>query len=390
MNPSLFAKLLTQAVRTIAAREHKTIAAVQDELGYSLGRDGGSSIEYWRKGHIPASLHDVEVLAQTLMHRVGLTDDEGRRFLRAGGQLQRGLTSSGHHPVVHTQPDIVPSPPVRSSQTLSPFVAGPPITQPRQFFGRERELKRMFGLWRRFPMQHVAIIGAKRSGKTSLLHYVQIINQTSPADLRSGQKRDWLPNPVRWVFVDFQDARMGQRERLLNHILQELLMPQLPKCTLDDFMDIISQNLRTPAVILMDEISAGLASPELDEAFWWSLRSLVSHYANGQLAFAIAAHAAPDQLAADAGKPSPFFNIFQSLPLGPFTPAEAHDLIASSPIPFSFEDQAWMLTQSEGWPCLLQILCQARLRALEDNESGDGWREEALQQMMPFRNALRG
>jgi hypothetical protein len=43
-----FAQLLTEAVHRIRFRESKTIQIVQDELGYALGRDGGSMIEYWR------------------------------------------------------------------------------------------------------------------------------------------------------------------------------------------------------------------------------------------------------------------------------------------------------------------------------------------------------
>ena len=41
--------------------------------------------------------------------------------------------------------------------TLAPFTAGPPIAHPRSFFGRDRELKRIFGLWRRFPLQNAVI-----------------------------------------------------------------------------------------------------------------------------------------------------------------------------------------------------------------------------------------
>jgi len=45
-----FAELLPTAVRTIADRENKTVASVQDELGYALGRDtGGSCIQYWTR-----------------------------------------------------------------------------------------------------------------------------------------------------------------------------------------------------------------------------------------------------------------------------------------------------------------------------------------------------
>ena len=382
-----FAELLSTAVRTIAARENKTVAAVQDELGYALGREtGGSSIEYWRKGHIPADLRDVEKLAGELVKRSGLDQRGYEQFLRCArypyskDMLDEFLASPAEEPSLREW----------ALSELSPFVVGPPITVPRQFFGRERELKRVFGLLRRFPLQNVAVIGPKRSGKTSLLYYLKSITQADASELRSGQRTEWLPEPeqYRWVFVDFQDARMGNRDRLLRHLLTSLDMPAPSPCELDDFMDIVSHHLHAPTVILMDEIGAGLVSRELDEPFWWSLRSLVSHQTHGNLAFLLTSHASPGQLAQDEGKPSPFFNIFQALELGPFTDAEARDLIDSSPQPFPSDDVAWILEQSGRWPCLLQILCQACLTALEEGEADDGWREQGLRQIDPFRYLL--
>ena len=79
-----FAELLTAAVRTIAVRQNRTVAGVQDELGYALGREtGGSCIEYWRKGHIPADPRDVEKLAQELVKRDGLNQPECEQFLHS-------------------------------------------------------------------------------------------------------------------------------------------------------------------------------------------------------------------------------------------------------------------------------------------------------------------
>jgi hypothetical protein len=86
----------------------------------------------------------------------------------------------------------------------SPFITGTPIIHPRYFFGREKELKRLFNLLKRHPLQNAAIIGKKRSGKTSLLHYLKNITTTPPEQLRFGQKYDWLPQPqiYKWIFVD--------------------------------------------------------------------------------------------------------------------------------------------------------------------------------------------
>lgn len=333
-----FAQLLTEGVHRIRIREGKTIQIVQDELGYALGRKGGAIIEYWRKGHLPPKLADVIKLAKEMVARGRLERDWLEQFLRSAGHpapaelvnhLCPPLPST---PVQPVGPNAKPAP--QPVTAFSPFVVGPPITHPHHFFGREYELKRIFDLWKNFPLQNVAVIGPKRSGKTSLLHYLKEINTTS-AGLRRHQRADWLlqPERYRWVFVDFRDARMGHRESLLRHMLAGLEIPSPEPCDLERFMDEVSQHLVTPAIILMDDISAALSSPELDRGFWNSLRSLGSNYTRGNLAFLLTAPEPPAHLAQGQGKPSPFFNIFgHTFTLGPLEEDEARELIASSPL----------------------------------------------------------
>ncbi|MGB3612748.1 MAG: hypothetical protein WBA10_03070, partial [Elainellaceae cyanobacterium] len=55
----------------------------------------------------------------------------------------------------------------------SPFVTGTPISHPSRFFGRRRVVKRLFNLLKTHPLQNGAIIGQRRSGKTSLLNYLR-------------------------------------------------------------------------------------------------------------------------------------------------------------------------------------------------------------------------
>ena len=276
----------------------------------------------------------------------------------------------------------------QTCEETSPFITGNPIINPRYFFGREKELKRLFNLLKRQPLQNAAIIGKRRSGKTSLLHYLKNITTTPIEQLRPRQKSDWLPSPenYRWIFVDFQDPRRQSREGLLRYILESLKMSVPSPCDLDRFMDVVSSNLRQPTVILLDEIGVGLQRcPELDDGFWESLRSLATNQTNGNLGFVLATPESPIDLATSTGHSSPFFNIFgYTTTLGAMTEAEARDLIASSPMPFPAEDVEWILTQSKCWPLLLQILCQERLFSLENGEMGDDWQEEGLQQMQPF------
>ena len=54
------------------------------------------------------------------------------------------------------------SPPPKPPPTRQvPFIAGPPLTHPRQFFGRERELRRLFQLWQSPPLQNAAVVGPR-------------------------------------------------------------------------------------------------------------------------------------------------------------------------------------------------------------------------------------
>jgi hypothetical protein len=286
-------------------------------------------------------------------------------------------------------PEIKPQ---QTNKEVSPFITGAPITQPRYFFGREKELKRLFNLLKRHPLQNAAIIGKKRSGKTSLLHYLKNITTTPIEQLRPEQKSDWLKHPesYRWIFVDLQDARMQSREGLLKYILESLNMQVPTPCDLDHFMDVVSDNLDSPTVILLDEIGVGLQRcPELDDGFWESLRSLATNHTGGNLAFVLATPESPIEMARNTKHSSPFFNIFGYIAyLGALTEIEARELIGSSPIAFTDEDVEWILTQSSCWPLLLQILCRERLFNLEEGENNDNWHEEGLRQMKPFADLL--
>jgi len=389
-SPERFALILTEAVHKIRLKESKTIKKtiriIQDELGYVLGREGGSSIEYWRKGYIPATMSDVETLAKELVQRGGLNREALIQFLQSADYPRLDQLVNWLYPLTE-QTGLTDDP--QTIDNLAPFVVGPPISYPRQFFGREAALKRIFNLWKRFPLQNVAVVGLHRTGKTSLLHHVSHITMAHPLEVRPGQKTDWLPQPerYRWVFVDFQDPRMGNRERLLRHILTALELPVPTPCDLNNFMDMVSEYHQRPAIILMDEIGAGLASPELDQQFWWSLRSLSSNYSHGLLGFLLTAHATPALLAQEYGKPSPFFNIFgHIINLGPISETAARNLIASSPHKFTAVDTTWILEQSQGWPVLLQILSDACLAAMEEHKAD--WHMEALQRIERFNYLL--
>lgn len=365
----------------------------------------------WERNVRPIAHTNRELLngLVLVLHRCGglTTLAEANALLRAGGYsdmseteirqvnpewatpAQPAATPTSPPPTSPVPPAVSPiSPPAAPAHPppLSAFVVGPPITNPQQFFGRTAILKRLFSLWNTFPLEHAAIIGLQRSGKTSLLHYVKQITRPTPGPLRPDQRRDWLKQPdhYRWILVDFQDSRMGNLERLLQYLLTELGLTAPEGCSMEQFMDLVSYRIQTPTVLLMDELGAALSAPELGRVFWENLRSLANNYANGNLGYVLTAHASPLLLAQNEGKSSPFFNIFRTIKLGPLEEQEARALIASSPQPFPPADVEWILAQSRLWPSLVQLLCKLRL-TLGDDAEPDAWKAEGLMELERFQ-----
>ncbi|MEL7085005.1 MAG: ATP-binding protein [Cyanobacteria bacterium J06597_1] len=268
------------------------------------------------------------------------------------------------------------------------FIAGPPIRHPRNFFGRERELRRLFGLLKTQPMQNAAIVGKPRSGKTSLLNYLRTITTTPKRELREGQRSDWLlsPKTYTWIYADFQDPRLHSRLGLMAHLLEGMGIDVPAGCSLEMFMEVVSDRVKQPTVVLMDEIAVGLQRcPELDDEFWESLRSLCNSATDGNLAFVLSTPEQPVGLAQASGHSSPFFNTFgYTAFIGSLTESEAREFVGSSTTAFAKEDVGWMLEASGRWPYLLQILCRQQQFSLEEGQVGDAWREEAMKQLTPF------
>lgn len=370
-----FAALLTEAIQLVKVKTQRPIQQIQDEIGHEIGRNGGSSIEYWRKGNVPKKLTDVEDLAKALAMREGLTV----KTLRAL------LVSAGHpdpQPVIDKILSICSLPDDETKRERHPFVVGPPIGDIQQFFGREKMLGSIFNLWMGDPLLSVVVLGPRRSGRTSLLYRLERMLQNLPACIQGHSSVRF-----RTVYIDFHNPFMTQRESLLAYILSELELPPLSSSTnsISQFMRLMTTELKTSAVLLLDDIQAGLAAPELDADFWWSWRALCNRGVDGKLAFVVTATQPPIELARDYGKPSPFFNIFSRTEyLGPFNEVEARQLIDNSPIRFPEADIVWMLEQSRCWPAPLQCLSQLRLEALRANDETDQWREQGVRQLEQF------
>jgi hypothetical protein len=335
------------------------------------------------------TLAHVERLVHTYQPRLPLTAAERAEFFP---DTLAGPTTRSAGPslvsAVPAPPVDPPGEPANDRAGHSPFIAGPPITDPRYFFGRTRELTRLFNLLRRRPLQNAAIIGDRHSGKTSLLHYLARITGTPAAQLRVGQRADWLDQPerYRWIYVDFRDPQLGSRQGLLGYLLTQIGVEVPAHCTMARFSDLARRHLSTPTVILLDDIEVALQHySELDYLFWEGLRALALNQVDGNLGFVLTARKPFAQLAQHEVAGSPFFTIFgYTTALEALTEPEAGELIASSPVPFPPADVAWILTHSARHPIRLQILCRERLLALELGEADAHWQAEGLRQLALF------
>lgn len=243
-------------------------------------------------------------------------------------------------------------------------VVGIPVIEPYQFFGRQKLLGKIYWAWSKPTLESIAIIGPKRSGKTSILNYLKNITQALyyRSDQLQGWPKDWLPYHVQVAFVDFQDANMSQPVTFMKEILRQLDLDVPFSCNLADFSSILKNELTKPVVILMDNLEIGLKISALDGTFWSNMSSLGSY---GQVSFVVTASESPLKLAQTCGKPSPFFKLFaHSLSLGTFTEQEARELLTQSPKSFAPKEIEWMLKESGCWPEQLQLLCDKRLQEL--------------------------
>jgi serine/threonine-protein kinase len=95
----------------------------------------------------------------------------------------------------------------------NPFTYGNPISDPRRFFGRAREVDQIFGRLRNEEFESSSLVGDRRIGKTSLLNYL--------ADHGVRAAQGLGPERYNFVYVDLQmlDEAMGPE-----HLWRRLLV----------------------------------------------------------------------------------------------------------------------------------------------------------------------
>lgn len=218
-----FARLLTEAVYQIRHQESKNLQAIQDELGYALGKKGGSSIEYWRKGNLPAKTADIEALTELVVTRGGFQRAWAAAFLASArhpnpslflGQLFPDETASEAETAVSTTPP--------------PHINLP--LQPTPFIGRQEEMAAILAQIDDPDCRILTLVGPGGIGKTRLalqaaaaraanfpdgVFFVPLASLSSSEVLLST-----LANAVNISFLD----EIPQQTQLISHLRDKTLL----------------------------------------------------------------------------------------------------------------------------------------------------------------------
>ena len=221
--------------------------------------------------------------------------------------------------------------------TNNPFTYGNPISDPRRFFGREREIELVFSRLRNAEFESSSLVGERRIGKTSLLHYLADPDVRRRYDLNHGthmfvyvdlQMMNQEVTPVRlWQRLLRQMGRVCQ-DPVVHEAIDEIRQVEtIDNFALADLFDIVDEKNQY-VVFLLDEFEKVTVNPNFGTDFFYGLRSLaIQHH----LALITSSRRELIELChSEAIRSSPFFNIFANINVGLFTEDQALDLIETS------------------------------------------------------------
>lgn len=247
---------------------------------------------------------------------------------------------------------------------ICPFVYGRAL-QPKEFYNRSRELRRLLG--RLITDQSTAVFGAPHIGKTSFLNY--LLND----ETRRSIVKDKLDRSI-FSYIDSQILEPGlDQPAFWKQVLSPLVHrfstgtiydtyktaedKQFKTFTLEHlFYELGSQQWQF--VLLIDEFDALLTHAILNSPeFYGSLRSFASRCPGFTLI--IASRHSLDFLNQETQKisphGSPYFNIFSELRLGPLPKGHAKAIIGRAGRHFDTQDREFILRVSGRHPYLLQV-----------------------------------
>jgi AAA+ ATPase superfamily predicted ATPase len=249
--------------------------------------------------------------------------------------------------------------------TTNPFSFGNAINDPSRFCNRKHELRQIVNRLLSSAHESTSIVGERRMGKTSLLKY--LANPKVAPDLGIP------PDQYCFIYVDFQGLTKITPEQFWNRVLEKMsksiCKPELAQeienvrkqSSLDlfDLEDLLEKIIQSGLniVLMMDEFEAITQNEAFGPEFFGGLRTLAIH--SGLTLITATQNELVDLCYSDDLKSSPFFNIFASVILRPFTREETYTLVESylRTIDFIFtpEEKEFAVNLGGGHPFFTQI-----------------------------------
>jgi hypothetical protein len=252
------------------------------------------------------------------------------------------------------------------SAVPNPFYHRDAITKPKYFYGRKQELSQIWDML--YNTQSCSIVGERKIGKSSLLHYL--------ADKQNREQVGLSPEKFWMIHFDFQGKRYLSPLQFWKLCFRRLSseyespelryyaddlgeMSEIPFYEIDEWF-FANFKGEKKLCFLFDEFEYAARGENLDANFFGGLRSLATNY---NVAFVTATQVSLlDLHYSDALVDSPFFNIFVEIRLGPFADKEealsfVHGSLEGTPISFSAEDELFLFNLAGCFPFFLQIAC---------------------------------
>lgn len=259
------------------------------------------------------------------------------------------------------------------TKSATPFIYGGPVS-PEKFIGRASEIDRVFDQLSSEARGSVAIIGERRIGKTSLMHYV-----SAPDVIKR-----WNLDEEESLFI-FQDCgaiapftitrfwqtilrrlnrtlRRNPPDRSLLQSIQKLLdSPEITALDMEFLLDDLHQ-AGMLLVLILDEFEWLIRTDPENEAttrdFLAGLRALINHVPRA-LSLIVSTRQSLDKVCRDVRfMGSPFYNNFVFVHLRPFHPAEAEllfeHMLADTGISFNQAEKDYIFDLAGTHPLLLQ------------------------------------
>jgi hypothetical protein len=235
-------------------------------------------------------------------------------------------------------------------EAMNPYYRRSAITCEVEFFGRREELREIYQLLTQH--QSIALIGERRTGKSSILNAISFSRATHS-----------VPEHVRFVFLNCLYAEGSPERRFIRHMLGQIseeLQIDPPPPERDSLWTVADQARQKSRqlVILMDEIDVLVDNRAIPADLFSFFRAWSEAY---RIPFVIASREAKIErlLLGTTTSGSPFWNIFKSLYVGPFSRADALELITEPArrlnAPFTEDDIEWISARGGRLPFFIQL-----------------------------------